>query len=107
MLIIWCSEFNVIVIEDDVSVIAIEFRIWLSRINRHVVEIRNVNQLMFSFFDDSRKNFIAFLNSFDLIQCSDIVSIVESNDIQHCDDFDTISIEIMIDSIIVCVAKVF
>ncbi len=61
---------------------------------------------MFSLFDDSRENFIAFLNSSDLIQCSDIVSVVESNDIQHCDDSDAINIEVMIDSIIVCVAKV-
>ncbi len=76
------------------------------KINRHVVEIRDVNQLMFSFSDDSKENFIAFLNSFDLIQCSDIVSIVESNDIQHCDDSDTIDIEDMIDLIIVCVTKV-
>jgi hypothetical protein len=59
---------------------------------------------MFSFFDDSRQNLLSFLNSFDLIRCSDIISI-ESNDVQQCDDFDTISFKIMINSIIVYVTK--
>ncbi len=44
------------------------------------------------------------LNSFDLFECSDIIS-VESNDLQHDVDFDAIRFEIMIDSNIVSVAE--
>jgi hypothetical protein len=59
---------------------------------------------MFAFFDDSRQRFIMILNSFDLFECSDIIS-VESNDLQHDADFDAIKFEIMIDSNIVNVAE--
>jgi hypothetical protein len=44
------------------------------------------------------------LNSFDLFECSDIIS-VESNDLQHNADFDAIRFEVMIDSNIVSVAE--
>jgi hypothetical protein len=44
------------------------------------------------------------LNSFDLFECSDIIS-VESNDLQHDADFDAIKFEIMIDSNIVNITK--
>jgi hypothetical protein len=44
------------------------------------------------------------LNSFDLFECSDIISI-ESNDLQYDADFDAIRFEVMIDSNIVNVAK--
>jgi hypothetical protein len=59
---------------------------------------------MFAFFDDSKQRFIMILNSFDLFECSDIISI-ESNDLQHDADFDAIRFEIMIDSNIVSVAE--
>jgi predicted secreted protein len=59
---------------------------------------------MFAFFDDSKQRFIMILNSFDLFECSDIISI-ESNDLQHDADFDAIKFEVMIDSNIVNVAK--
>jgi hypothetical protein len=61
---------------------------------------------MFSFFDDSRQNLVSLLNSFDLIRCLNIISI-KSNDVQYRDDLDAINLEVMIDSIIVCVAKDF
>jgi predicted secreted protein len=61
---------------------------------------------MFAFFDDSRQRFIMILNSFDLFECSDIIS-VESNDLQHDADFDAIKFEVMIDSNIVNVAEDF
>jgi hypothetical protein len=44
------------------------------------------------------------LNSFDLFECSDIISI-ELNDLQHDADFDAIKFEVMIDSNIVNVAE--
>ncbi len=44
------------------------------------------------------------LNSFDLFECSDIISI-ESNDLSHDADFCAIKFEVMIDSNIVNVAK--
>jgi hypothetical protein len=44
------------------------------------------------------------LNSFDLFECSDIISI-ESNDLQHDVDFDAIKFEVMIDSNIVSVTE--
>jgi hypothetical protein len=59
---------------------------------------------MFAFSDDSKQRFIVILNSFDLFECSDIIS-VESNDIQHDADFDAIRFEVMIDSNIVNVAE--
>jgi predicted secreted protein len=59
---------------------------------------------MFAFSDDSRQRFIVILNSFDLFECSDIIS-VESNDLQHDADFDAIKFEVMIDSNIVSVAE--
>ncbi len=75
------------------------------KISRYVVEIKNVVEFMFSLFDDSRQNFVLLLNSFDLIRCSLIISI-ESNDVQHDADFDTIKFEVIIDSNIVSVTKV-
>jgi hypothetical protein len=59
---------------------------------------------MFSFFDDSRQNFIMILNSFNLFECSNIIS-VESNDFQHDVDFCAIKFEVMIDSNIVSVTE--
>jgi hypothetical protein len=44
------------------------------------------------------------LNSFDLFERSDIISI-ESNNVQHDADFDAIRFEVMIDSNIVNVAE--
>jgi hypothetical protein len=74
------------------------------RISRRVVEIENVVEFMFSFFDDSRQSFKSILNSFDLNWCSFIISI-ESNDVQHDVDFYVIKFEIMIDSNIVNVTE--
>jgi hypothetical protein len=104
MLIIRCKEFDVSIIENDVFDVTIWFSSRFERISRRVVEIWNVINLMFSFFDDSRQSFIMILNSFDLFKCSDIISI-ESNDLQHDADFCAIKFEIMIDSNIVNVAK--
>jgi hypothetical protein len=59
---------------------------------------------MFAFSDDSRQRFIVILNSFDLFECSNIIS-VESNNVQHDADFDAIRFEVMIDSNIVSVAE--
>jgi Fe-S-cluster formation regulator IscX/YfhJ len=75
------------------------------RINRRVVEIKSVVEFMFLFSDDSRQSFESILNSFDLSWCSFIISI-ESNDVQHDTDFNTIRFEVMIDSNIVNVAKI-
>ena len=75
------------------------------RISCFVVEITDVVEFMFSLFNDSRQNFVSFLNSFDLIRCSFIISI-ESNDVQHDADFDTIKFEVIIDSNVVNVAEV-
>ncbi len=105
MLIVECSKSHVSIIEDNVFNVAIWFRIRFTRINRHVVEIKNVVEFMLSFSDDSRQDFESILNSFDLIECSDIIS-VESNDVQHDADFNTIRFEVMIDSNIVNVAEV-
>jgi hypothetical protein len=104
MLIIRCREFNVSIIEDDVLDVAIWFNNRFERISRRVIEIWSVINLMFAFFDDSRQKFIVILNSFDLFECSDIISI-ESNDLQHDADFDAIKFEVMIDSNIVNVAE--
>jgi hypothetical protein len=104
MLIIKCKKFDVSIIEDNVFDVTIWFNNRFERISRRVVEIWNVIDLMFSFFDDSRQRFIMILNSFDLFKCSDIIS-VESNDLQHDVDFDAIKFEIMIDSNIVSVTK--
>jgi hypothetical protein len=60
---------------------------------------------MLSFSDDSRQDLESILNSFDLIECSDIISI-DMNDVQHDADFDAIEFEVMIDSKIVNVAEV-
>jgi hypothetical protein len=60
---------------------------------------------MLSFSDDSRQDLESIFNSFDLIECSNIISI-ESNDVQHDADFDAIKFEVMIDSNIVNVAEV-
>jgi hypothetical protein len=105
MLIIKCNKSCMSIIEDNVSDVAILFRIRFMKINRHVVEIKNVVEFMFFFFHDSRQSFVSFLNSFDLIQCSFIISI-ESNDVQHDIDFYAIKFEIMIDLNIVNVTKV-
>ncbi len=75
------------------------------KINRHVVEIKSVVEFMLSFFDDSRQDFESILNSFDLIECSDIISL-DMNDVQHDADFDAIEFEVMIDSKVVNVAEV-
>jgi predicted secreted protein len=104
MLIIKCRKSNVSIIEDDVSDVAIWFNNRFERISRRVIEIWSVIDLMFAFFDDSRQKFIMILNSFDLFECSDIISI-ESNDFQHDADFDAIKFEVMIDSNIVNVAE--
>jgi hypothetical protein len=106
MLIIECNKSCMSIIENNVFDVAIWFRIRFMRISRYVVEIKNVVEFMFSFFDDSRQSFESILNSFDLIRCSFIIS-VESNDVQHDADFDAIKFEVMIDSNIVNVAKVF
>jgi hypothetical protein len=104
MLIIRCKEFNVSIIENDVSDVTIWFNNRFEKISRRVIEIWNVIDLMFAFFDDSRQKFIVIFNSFDLFECSDIISI-ESNDFQHDADFDAIKFEVMIDSNIVNVTK--
>jgi hypothetical protein len=104
MLIIKCKKSDVSIIENDVSDVAIWFSNRFERINRRVVEIWDVINLMFSFFDDSRQSFIMILNSFDLFECSNIISI-ESNDLQHDVDFYAIKFEIMIDSNIVNVTE--
>jgi hypothetical protein len=104
MLIIKCREFDVSIIENNVSDVAIWFSSRFERISRRVVEIWNVIDFMFSFFDNSRQNFIMILNSFDLFECSDIISI-ESNDFQHDVDFCAIKFEVMIDLNIVNVIK--
>jgi hypothetical protein len=59
---------------------------------------------MFSFFDDSRQDFIMIFNSFDLFECSDII-LIESNDLQHDADFCAIKFEVMIDSNIMNVTE--
>jgi hypothetical protein len=59
---------------------------------------------MFSFSDDSRESLVSLFNSFDLIRCLDIISI-QSNDIQHDANFDTIKFEVMIDLNVVNVAE--
>jgi hypothetical protein len=104
MLIIKCRKSNVSIIENHVSDVTIWFNNRFERINRRVIEIWSVINLMFAFFDDSRQKFIMIFNSFDLFECSNIISI-ESNDLQHDADFDAIKFEVMIDSNIVNVAK--
>jgi hypothetical protein len=104
MLIIKCKKSDVSIIEDDVSDVTIWFSNRFEKINCRVFEIWNVIDFMFSFFDDSRQNFIMILNSFDLFKCSDIIS-VESNDLQHDVDFCAIKFEVMIDSNIVNITE--
>jgi hypothetical protein len=104
MLIIKCRKSDVSIIENDVFDVAIWFSSRFEKISRRVVEIWDVINLMFSFFDDSRQDFIMIFNSFDLFKCSDIISI-ESNDFQHNADFYAIKFEIMIDSNIVNVVR--
>jgi hypothetical protein len=60
---------------------------------------------MFSLSSESRQDFESILNSFDLIECSDIISF-SMNDVQHDIDLDTIEFEVMIDSKIVNIAEV-
>ncbi len=76
------------------------------RISRHIVEIRSVVEFMFSLSSESRQDFESILNSFDLIECSDIISF-DMNDVQHDVDFDAIEFEVMIDSKVVNVAEIF
>jgi hypothetical protein len=61
---------------------------------------------MFSLSSESRQDFESILNSFDLIECSDIISF-DMNDVQHDVDFDAIEFEVMIDSKVVNVAEIF
>ncbi len=75
------------------------------KINRHVVEVRIVVEFMFSLSNESRQDFESILNSFDLIECSDIISF-DMNDVQHDADFDAIEFEVMIDSKVVNVAEI-
>ncbi len=60
---------------------------------------------MFSLSNESRQDFESILNSFDLIECSDIISF-DMNDVQHDADFDTIEFEVMIDSKVVNVTEI-
>ncbi len=76
------------------------------KISRHIVEIRSVVEFMFSLSSESRQDLESILNSFDLIECSDIISF-DMNDVQHDADLDAIEFEVMIDSKIVNVAEVF
>ncbi len=76
------------------------------RINRHVVEIKDVVEFMFSLSSESRQDLESILISFDLIECSNIISF-NMNDVQHDIDFDAIEFEIMIDSKVVNIAEVF
>ncbi len=105
MLIIECNKSHVSIIENNVSDIATWFENRFMRISRRVIEIKSVVEFMFSFSDDSRQELESILNSFDLIECSDIISI-DMNDVQHDADFDAIKFEVMIDSNIVNVAEV-
>jgi hypothetical protein len=61
---------------------------------------------VFSLSNESRQSLESILNSFDLIECSDIISF-SINDIQHDIDFYAIEFEIIIDSKIVNIAEVF
>jgi hypothetical protein len=54
MLIIKCNKFHVSIIEHNVFDVATWFESRFMKINRRVVEIKNVVEFMFSFFDDSR-----------------------------------------------------
>ncbi len=76
------------------------------KINRCVDEIRDVVELVFSFSNESRQDLESIFNSFDLIECSDIISFV-MNDVQHDINFDVIEFEIMIDLKIVNITKLF
>ncbi len=105
MLIIKCNKSCVSIIENNVFDVAIWFRIWFMKISRHIVEIRNVVEFMFSFSNESKQNFESILNSFDLIECSNIISF-DMNDVQYDADFDAIEFEVMIDSKIVNVAEI-
>jgi hypothetical protein len=105
MLIIECNKSCLSIIENDVSDVATWFENRFMKINRHVVEIKNVVEFMLSLFNDSKQNFVSFFNSFDLIRCSFIISI-ESNDVQHDADLDTIKFEVIVDSNIVSVAEI-
>ncbi len=75
------------------------------KINRHVIEINNVVEFMFSLFDDSRQDFVSFFNLFDLIRCSFII-LIELNDVQHDVNYDAIKFEIIIDSNIMSITKI-
>jgi hypothetical protein len=58
MLIIECNKSCMSIIESNVSDIAIWFKIRFMKISRHVVELKNVVEFMFSFSDDSKQNFV-------------------------------------------------
>jgi hypothetical protein len=104
ILIIWCSVFNMLNIENVLFNIATWFNVM--KINRCVDEIRDVVELVFSFSNESRQDLESIFNSFDLIECSDIISFV-MNDVQHDINFDVIEFEIMIDLKIVNITKLF
>ncbi len=105
MLIIKCSKSLMSIIENSVSDVATWFRFRFMKISRHIVEIRDVVEFMFSLSSESKQNFETILNSFDLIACSDIISF-DMNDVQHDADLDAIEFEVMIDSKVVNVTKV-
>jgi hypothetical protein len=105
MLIIKFNKSCVSIIEDNLSNVAIWFKIRFMKINRHVIEINNVVEFMFSLFDDSRQDFVSFFNLFDLIRCSFII-LIELNDVQHDVNYDAIKFEIIIDSNIMSITKI-
>ncbi len=76
------------------------------KISRSVIEIESVVEFVFSFSNESKQDLELILNSFDLIERSDIISF-SMNDVQHDIDFDAIEFEIMIDSKVVNITKVF
>ncbi len=105
MLIIECNKSCMFIIENIVSDVFTWLRIRFMKISRYVVKIESVVEFVFSFSNESRQNLESILNSFDLIERSDIISF-NMNDVQHDDDFDAIEFEVMIDSKVVNIAKV-
>ncbi len=103
VLIIWCNVSNMLIIRDVVYNIATWFSVM--RLNRCVVEIRDIVEFVFSLSNESRQDFASILNSFDMIECSDIISF-NLNDVQHDINFNAIRFEVMIDSKIVNITKV-
>ncbi len=76
------------------------------KINRHFVKIRNVVEFVFSLSSKSRQDLKSILNSFDLIECLNIISFIMNN-VQHDIDLDTIEFDNMNDSKVVNITKVF